>query len=89
MALQSINAATCVWRLEVSTAGKRKEVPSGFQQAVPGLLIMFTLLVLLTSSGSALAFGTFLFSMDWGPDIAMVVIVLVARAVWVYSRQIS
>jgi len=121
-ALQSVNDAPRVWRLEVSTAGQRKEVPSGFQQAVPGILVMFTLLVLLTSSGSALvqertqgllrrlasapisraevlagkwqarmilaavqvtaalAFGTLLFSMDWGPDFAMVVIVLAAWA---------
>ena len=121
-ALQSVNDAPRVWQLEVSTAGKRKEIPTGFQQAVPGMLVMFTLLVLLTSSGSALvqertqgllrrlasapisraevlagkwqgrmilavvqvtvalAFGTFLFSMDWGPDFAMVVIVLVAWA---------
>lgn len=121
-ALQSVNDAPRVWRLEVSTAGQRKEIPTGFQQAVPGMLVMFTLLVLLTSSGSALvqertqgllrrlasapisraevlagkwqgrmvlaavqvtaalAFGTFLFSMDWGPDIAMVVIVLAAWA---------
>jgi ABC-type multidrug transport system permease subunit len=121
-ALQSVNDAPRVWQLEVSTAGQRKEVPSGFQQAVPGMLVMFTLLVLLTSSGSmlvqertqgllrrlasapisraevlagkwqgrmilavvqvtvALAFGTFLFSMDWGPDFAMVIIVLAAWA---------
>jgi ABC-type multidrug transport system permease subunit len=121
-ALQSVNDAPRVWQLEVSTAGKRKEVPSGFQQAVPGMLVMFTLLVLLTSSGTmlvqertqgllrrlasapisraevlagkwqgrmilavvqvtvALAFGTFLFSMDWGPDFAMVIIVLAAWA---------
>ena len=121
-ALQSVNDAPRVWQLEVSTAGQRTEIPSGFQQAVPGILVMFTLLVLLTSSGSALvqertqgllrrlasapisraevlvgkwqgrmilaavqvtaalAFGTFLFSMDWGPDFAMVIIVLAAWA---------
>ena len=121
-ALQSVNDAPRVWQLDVSTAGQRTEIPSGFQQAVPGILVMFTLLVLLTSSGSALvqertqgllrrlasapisraevlvgkwqgrmilaavqvtaalAFGTFLFSMDWGPDFAMVIIVLAAWA---------
>ena len=121
-ALQSVNDAPRVWQLEVSAAGKRKEVPSGFQQAVPGILVMFTLLVLLTSSGTmlvqertrgllrrlasapisraevlagkwqgrmilavvqvtvALTFGTFLFSMDWGPDLAMVIVVLTAWA---------
>ncbi len=121
-ALQSVNDAPRVWQLEVSTAGQRKDIPTGFQQAVPGILVMFTLLVLLTSSGTmlvqerlqgllrrlasapisraevlagkwqgrmvlaaiqvtvALAFGTFLFRMDWGPDIAMVIVVLAAWA---------
>lgn len=121
-ALATVNGATRAWQLDVSTAGQRKEIPSGFQQAVPGMLVMFTLLVLLTSSGTmlvqertqgllrrlasapisraevlagkwqgrmvlaaiqvtvALAFGTFLFRMDWGPDIAMVILVLAAWA---------
>jgi ABC-2 type transport system permease protein len=121
-ALATVNDAPRVWQLDVSAAGQRQEVPTGFQQAVPGILVMFTLLVLLTSSGTmlvqertqgllrrlasapisraevlagkwkgrmvlaaiqvtvALAFGTFLFSMDWGPDIAMVIVVLVAWA---------
>ena len=121
-ALQTVNTAPRVWQLDVSTAGQRKEIPSGFQQAVPGILVMFTLLVLLTSSGTALiqertqgllrrlasapiskaeviagkwdgrmvlaaiqvtvalAFGTFLFNMDWGPDIGMVILVLAAWA---------
>lgn len=107
--------------LDVSPAGERKEIPRGFAQAVPGILVMFTLLVLLTSGGSmlvnerkqgllrrlasapfsrsevvagkwggrmllaavqisvALAFGTLLFKMEWGPDFAMVLVVL---AVW-------
>ncbi len=121
-ALQSVNDAPRAWQLAVSTAGQRKDIPTGFQQAVPGILVMFTLLVLLTSSGTmlvqerlqgllrrlasapisraevlagkwqgrmvlaaiqvtvALAFGTFLFRMDWGPDIAMVIVVLAAWA---------
>ncbi|MBT8108335.1 MAG: ABC transporter permease [Gammaproteobacteria bacterium] len=121
-ALATVNDAPRVWQLDVSSAGKRQEVPSGFQQAVPGILVMFTLLVLLTSSGTmlvqertqgllrrlasapisraeviagkwsgrmvlaaiqvtvALAFGTFLFKMDWGPDIAMVILVLAVYA---------
>ena len=121
-ALATVNAAPRVWQLEVSTAGRRTEIPTGFQQAVPGILVMFTLLVLLTSSGTALvqertqgllrrlasapisrgevltgkwqgrmvlaaiqvttavAFGTALFNMDWGPNIAMVVLVLAAWA---------
>jgi ABC-type Na+ efflux pump permease subunit len=35
--------------IEVSPAGKRKMVPSGFQQAIPGMMVMFTLLVMSTS----------------------------------------
>ena len=40
----------------MAAAGKRKEIPSGFDQAIPGILVMFTLLVLLTSGGSMLVF---------------------------------
>jgi len=40
--------------LAVKPAGKRKEVPRGYQQAVPGTLVMFTALVLLTSGASLL-----------------------------------
>ncbi|HWB14086.1 MAG TPA: ABC transporter permease [Pirellulales bacterium] len=36
-------------RLEVESAGKRKRIPSGFEQAIPGTMVMFTLIVLLTS----------------------------------------
>lgn len=35
--------------LRVETAGRREMAPSGFQQAVPGTMVMFTMLVLLTS----------------------------------------
>jgi ABC-type multidrug transport system permease subunit len=118
----AVNDRERVWQLEVSTAGQRLEIPSGFEQSIPGILVMFTLLVLLTSGGSmlvierkqgllrrlasapmsraevvagkwagrmvlaaiqvgvALAIGTFLFSMDWGPNLAMIIIVLVAWA---------
>ena len=119
-ALASVNEAPRVWQLDVSPAGERKVIPSGFQQAVPGILVMFTLLILLTSSGTllvqertqgllrrlasapisrveviagkwqgrivlaaiqiavALGFGTFLFQMDWGPHLGMVIVVLLA-----------
>jgi ABC-type multidrug transport system permease subunit len=53
-ALATVNSAPRVWQLAVSSAGQRLDVPSGFQQAVPGILVMFTLLVLLTSSGTML-----------------------------------
>jgi len=119
-ALNTLNNAPRVWQLDVSAAGERLDIPSGFSQAVPGILVMFTLLVLLTSSSTilvqertqgllrrlaatpiskaeliagkwdgrmvlaaiqisvALVFGTFLFRMDWGPDLGMVILVLVA-----------
>lgn len=121
-ALQSVNDAPHVWQLAVSPAGERKQIPNGFDQAVPGILVMFTLLVLLTSGGiqlvqereqgllrrlasapiskaevimgkwgsrmllatlqisAALVFGTFLFNMDWGPDLPMIIVVLTAWA---------
>jgi ABC-type multidrug transport system permease subunit len=117
-----LNEKPRIWTLDVSPAGERKQIPSGFQQAVPGILVMFTLLVLLTTGGSmlvlereqgllrrlasapvsrpevvsgkwggrmilatlqvsaALIVGTFLFRMNWGPDFAMVVVVLAAWA---------
>ncbi|MDJ0749036.1 MAG: ABC transporter permease [Woeseiaceae bacterium] len=121
-ALATLNEAPRVWDLDVSPAGERKKIPSGFEQAVPGILVMFTLLVLLTTGGTmlvqertkgllrrlasapisreeviagkwqsrmvlgaiqvttALVFGTFLFKMDWGPNFAAVIVVLVAWA---------
>ncbi len=36
-------------RLEVESAGERKTIPTGFEQAIPGTMVMFTLIVLLTS----------------------------------------
>jgi ABC-type multidrug transport system permease subunit len=35
--------------LEVSRAGRRREIPSGFEQAIPGTMVMFTLMILFTS----------------------------------------
>ena len=120
--LGALNVAPRIWQLEVSAAGERQEIPSGFEQAIPGILVMFTLLVLLTSGGSllvqerkqgllrrlasapisrtevvagkwggrmvlaaiqvtvALGIGTLLFEMNWGPDIAMVIVILAAWA---------
>ncbi len=121
-ALATLNEAPRVWGLDVSPAGERQEIPTGFEQAVPGILVMFTLLVLLTTGGTmlvqertrgllrrlasapmtrgeviagkwegrmilaaiqvttALLFGTFLFKMDWGPNLLAVIIVLAAWA---------
>lgn len=120
--LVTLNEKPRIWQLDVSPAGERKKVPSGFEQAIPGILVMFTLLVLLTSGGTmlvierkqgllrrlastpisraevvsgklggrlilatiqigaALLVGTLLFKMDWGPDFAMILVVLAAWA---------
>jgi ABC-type Na+ efflux pump permease subunit len=40
--------------LEVTSAGKRKDPPIGFEQAVPGTLVMFTMLIMFTSGGVSL-----------------------------------
>jgi ABC-type Na+ efflux pump permease subunit len=53
-ALDELNAETRVWQLDVATAGKRQIIPNGFDQAIPGILVMFTLLILLTSGSSML-----------------------------------
>jgi ABC-type polysaccharide/polyol phosphate export permease len=120
--LAALNAEPRIWRLETEAAGQRRKIPTGFDQSIPGILVMFTLLVLLTSGASllaverrrgllrrlaatpisrtelvagkwggrmalavvqiatALAFGTWMFRMDWGPDIAMVMVVLLCWA---------
>lgn len=125
--LDALNGTPRVWTLEVTSAGKRISIPSGFEQAIPGILVMFTLLVLLTSGASLLAIersqgllrrlayapvtraeivagkwigrmglasvqivaalivGTWLFAMHWGPDFAMVLLVLVAWAAFCAS----
>jgi ABC-2 type transport system permease protein len=125
--LITLNEKPRIWQLEVSAAGERKEIPSGFEQAVPGILVMFTLLVLLTSGGTmlvlerkqgllrrlastpitraevvsgklggrmilatiqisaALLVGTFLFRMNWGPDFAMILVILAAWAAFCAS----
>ncbi len=48
-ALAELNAAPRALTLEVRPAGERQRIPSGFEQAVPGTMVMFTLLVMLTS----------------------------------------
>ena len=41
-------------QIEVTAAGRIMQIPSGFQQAIPGTLVMFILLVLLTSGAASL-----------------------------------
>jgi ABC-2 type transport system permease protein len=106
--------------LEVQPAGQRKVIPTGFEQAVPGIMIMFTLMALLSNGAVSLVIqrergllrrlasapltrgeifagkwagllvlgvaqiafcmlvGTLLFGMDWGPELPMILTVLVA-----------
>ncbi len=120
--LADLNATPRIWQLSVEPAGERQEIPSGFEQTIPGILVMFTILVLLTTGGSALvierehgllrrlasapisrsevvagkwgarmmlaalqivvalSIGTWLFSMDWGPDLGAIAVILVAWA---------
>jgi len=40
--------------LEVTLAGERRDPPGGFEQAVPGTMVMFVLLVMFTTGGVAL-----------------------------------
>lgn len=104
--------------LDAKPAGERREVPLGFDQSIPGMMVMFTLLVLLTSGAGtlvqernegllkrlastpitrgelvlgkwigkmilgavqivfAMLVGTVLFAFDWGPSLAMIVLVM-------------
>lgn len=47
--LERLAAMPRALRLEVTPAGRRTDHPVGFAQAVPGTMVMFTMLVLLTS----------------------------------------
>jgi ABC-type Na+ efflux pump permease subunit len=40
--------------LDVKSAGQRKRIPTGYEQAVPGIMIMFSLIIILTSTSSTL-----------------------------------
>jgi ABC-type Na+ efflux pump permease subunit len=52
-ALERLNAMPRALKLEVTTAGKRKLIPTGYEQAIPGIMVMFILLV-MTTSGAVL-----------------------------------
>ena len=116
--------------VEVSSAGKRERIPQGYEQTIPGTLVMFTMIMLLTTGAVTLVIerregllrrlasapmsrrevvagkwiglvslglvqlaagmllGTFLFGMDWGPDLPAVLGVLVLWAALVASLGI-
>ncbi len=48
-AIERLNAMPRALRLEVTPAGKRRIVPSGFEQTIPGIMVMFVILVMTTS----------------------------------------
>jgi hypothetical protein len=48
-AFAELNRVDRTLTLSVFPAGERRVVPNGFAQAIPGNMVMFTLLVLLTS----------------------------------------
>jgi ABC-type Na+ efflux pump permease subunit len=50
---EQINNMPRAVTLEITSAGKRKHIPSGFEQAIPGIIVMFILLV-MTTSGAVL-----------------------------------
>ena len=52
--LEQATAGARPVKLLVTPAGRQMQIPSGFEQAIPGTLVMFTLLVLLTSGAAML-----------------------------------
>jgi ABC-type Na+ efflux pump permease subunit len=119
-AFQRLNDTPRALSLDVRPAGKRRIVPTGFSQAIPGIMVMFTLLVMTTSGAVllvierrqgllrrlaytpidrlsvvlgkwggkfalgllqiavAMASGTLLFKMEWGPNFPLVMVVMIA-----------
>ena len=53
-AMRDLRTRERTLEVDVSVAGNLTKVPTGFQQAVPGTMVMFTLVVLLTSGASIL-----------------------------------
>ena len=120
--LAALNQTPRALSLRIESAGKRETIPTGFEQAIPGTLVVFVLMNVLTSGAVTLvvdrrrgmlrrlastpisrgevfvgkwmsrmmlgmiqiavglAAGTFLFGMDWGPNLLMVLAVLIAWA---------
>ena len=50
----ALEAAPRTVTLAVSSAGRREDPPTGYAQAIPGTMVMFTMLVLMTSGGITL-----------------------------------
>lgn len=123
-AFDRLAAAPRSLALDIRSAGRREEPPAGFAQAVPGTMVMFTMLIALTAGAIhlvlernqgllrrlastpvsrhsiilgklagrtavaviqiafAMSVGALLFDVDWGPSLAMVVVVLLGWAVF-------
>lgn len=47
--LARLNGMPRAMTLEVAPAGQRKRIPSGYEQTIPGVLVMFTLMIMATS----------------------------------------
>ena len=117
-AFEKLAAEPRTLTLKVQAAGTRRDPPTGFEQSVPGTMVMFTLIVLFTSGAVSLTIerhqgillrlasspmsrgavvlgkwgarmavgviqiafamiaGTVLFHVGWGPNLPMVVLVL-------------
>ena len=52
--LSELDAMPRTLSLDIRPAGKRKVIPTGFEQAIPGIMVMFTLVVMLTSGAVTL-----------------------------------
>ena len=52
--IEAVRALPPAIKVEVQSAGKRRIIPSGFQQSVPGTMIQFILMVMLTTGGTFL-----------------------------------
>ena len=53
-ALAELDQAPRAIQIQVEPAGARRRIPTGFEQSVPGTIVMFTLLVVLTTGGVTL-----------------------------------
>jgi len=52
--MEQLTSAERAITVSVAPAGKRQIAPSGFQQSVPGTMVMFLLLVMFTTGGASL-----------------------------------
>jgi ABC-2 type transport system permease protein len=52
--LRDIEQAAPVFAVVPEVAGERREIPSGFEQSVPGITVMFVLMIMFTTGGASL-----------------------------------